>query len=241
MTIPGIAAGPLRLEKNAHGSDLTLALVEMPSEEINRVIKSIRMKIVDVETGNEVIDLTFDPPVLRGTIMYNVQNGKVVQGAPALGFAAAPVLDVSQAAQQLSLFAYNGNDWLKTTSLVNTADNTVSFTSGRAGYFQIRLASRAPGLTLTRVYPRIITPNGDGWNDKAVFQFDNPELLPLSGKIYDITGATVATLKPGPTNPDSTLIWDGKDGSGRVVPSGIYLYEVDVNGKATTGTVVVAR
>jgi len=38
------------------------------------------------------------------------------------------------------------------------------------------------------VYPRIITPNNDGWNDKAIFQFDNVQLLPLTGKIYDITG-----------------------------------------------------
>ena len=40
-------------------------------------------------------------------------------------------------------------------------------------------------LTMTGVYPRIFTPNGDGANDKAVFHFDNPELLPVSGAIFD--------------------------------------------------------
>src|SRR5262249_45747793 len=109
----------------------------------------------------------------------------------------------------------------------------------RAGKYQIRVASHAPGVTLTRVYPRIITPNGDGWNDKVVFQFDNPQQLPLSGKVFDITGAHVADLGTGPI-PDSTLQWDGKDASGRVVPAGIYLYEI--SGATTmTGTVVVAR
>src|ERR1700690_3809116 len=95
-------------------------------------------------------------------------------------------------------------------------------------------------LTLTAVYPRIFTPNGDGWNDKVVFHFDNPEALPLSGKVYDLPGAQVATLNGG-SDPSTTLTWDGKDTDGRTVPGGIYLYEVDFQGKAITGTVVVAR
>jgi len=119
----------------------------------------------------------------------------------------------------------------------------MTFTGSQIGRFQIRVASHAPTtsqISLTRVYPRIITPNGDGWNDKAIFQFDNPQLLPLTGHIYDITGASVAELKAGP-NPASTLEWDGKDSKGTVVPAGIYVYSVDESGTIETGTVVVAR
>ena len=229
-------------------------------EETGRVVRSYQMNIMNTDTGNQEPDIIFDPPVLRGVIGYTVQNGKVIAGAPGDATASltpsrrgdsqgegwfapgagAPLIDASQAAQDLSLFWYNGNDWVKTTSLVNTADNTVSFTGSRAGRFQIRVALRAPGIALTRVYPRIITPNADGWNDQAIFQFDNPELLPLSGKIYDITGTAVADLKPGP-NPDTSLEWDGKDSSGMVVPGGIYLYQVTAKGTSMTGTIVVAR
>src|ERR1019366_4759153 len=155
-------------------------------------------------------DIVFDPPVFRGTIHYDVLNGQVLQGAlQAGGFSRAGVLDASQAAASLSLFWYNGVDWIKSSGLVNNADDTMSFTSNHTGRFQIRIAMRAPGITLTRVYPRIITPNRDGWNDKAIFQFDNPQLLPITGKIYDITGALVANLTTGP-DPDSSLEWDGK-------------------------------
>ena len=94
-------------------------------------------------------------------------------------------------------------------------------------------------LTLTGVYPRIFTPNGDGANDKAGFHFDNPELLPVTGSIYDLAGARVADLKPG--NDPTLLLWDGKDSDGRTVPGGIYLYQIDFQGKQATGTVVVAR
>jgi gliding motility-associated-like protein len=95
-------------------------------------------------------------------------------------------------------------------------------------------------LTLNTVYPRIFTPNGDGYNDKVTFNFTNPEALPLGGKIYNLPGAQVANLSPG-SDPTSQLVWDGKDSDGRTVPGGIYLYEVDFQGKAITGTVVVAR
>lgn len=92
-------------------------------------------------------------------------------------------------------------------------------------------------LTFNGVFPRIFTPNSDGFNDKAVFHFDNPEQLPVSGHIYDIAGAVVASLPSG----IDTLMWDGKDSDGRVVPGGIYLYKIEFQGKYLTGTVVVAR
>jgi hypothetical protein len=240
LTLPDHAATVLRFEHNNYGSDLMITLDEVESEEVGRVVKSVQMIVLNAESGANVTDLVFNPPVLHGTIHFTVENGQVMQGSPRPGAARAPVIDAAQAAQQLSLFWHNGNEWVKTNGMVNAADQTVSFTGGRAGRYQIRAASRISGLTLTRVYPRIITPNGDTWNDKAIFQFDNPDLLPLSGKIFDITGTNVADLAIGP-NPDSTLTWDGRDSGGRVVPAGIYLYQISLNGQTLTGTVVVAR
>jgi hypothetical protein len=95
-------------------------------------------------------------------------------------------------------------------------------------------------LTLTRVAPRIITPNGDGANDKARFEFDNPEDLPVTGEVYNLAGARVADLKGG-SDPASLLLWDGKDVDGKVVAGGIYIYQIEFQGKTATGTVVVAR
>jgi hypothetical protein len=232
------------------GDDLWLDWASHSSEESGRVIRSIELEMQAASSGNAVTTVVFDPPVMRVVIGYSVVNGNIVAGAPtgnasSIGrsqaiTAAAPVIPASQAASQLSLFWYNGNEWVKGTGSVNAVDATVSFTGGRAGKFQIRAATHASGTVLTRVYPRIITPNGDGWNDKVIFQFDNSDLLPLSGKVFDITGASVASLAAGP-NPDSTLTWDGKDSGGRTVPAGIYLYQISVGGTNETGTVVVAR
>ena len=94
-------------------------------------------------------------------------------------------------------------------------------------------------VTLTVVKCRIFTPNGDGFNDKARFELDNPEQLAVTGEVFDIHGARVASLQPG-TSPD-VLLWDGKDSDGQVVAGGIYIYQLEFQGKTATGTVVVAR
>ena len=40
---------------------------------------------------------------------------------------------------------------------------------------------------------------------------------------------------------EQTLVWDGKDGDGQVVAGGIYIYQIEFQGKFATGTVVVSR
>lgn len=96
------------------------------------------------------------------------------------------------------------------------------------------------GLTLLAVRPRVITPNGDGVNDVAFLVFDTTlEGLPIDSSIYDITGAKVANMAIG--GSADALTWNGKDGGGRAVPAGIYLYAVKIGKNVATGTIVVAR
>ena len=94
-------------------------------------------------------------------------------------------------------------------------------------------------VTLTKVACRILTPNGDGYNDKARFELDNPEQLPVTGTVFDLSGARVASLQQGST-PD-VLLWDGKDEDGQIVAGGIYIYQLEFQSEHATGTVAVAR
>lgn len=102
-----------------------------------------------------------------------------------------------------------------------------------------RASASLGSVTITDVKCRIFTPNGDGYNDKARFELENPEQLPVGGAIFDVTGARVASIQQGST-PD-VLLWDGKDEDGQIVAGGIYIYQVEFQGKHATGTLTVAR
>lgn len=100
-------------------------------------------------------------------------------------------------------------------------------------------AATIGSVTLTEVKCRIFTPNGDGFNDKARFELDNPEQLTVSGSVFDLSGARVADLQLGST-PD-VLLWDGKDEDGQIVAGGIYIYQLEFQGEHATGTLAVSR
>ena len=96
------------------------------------------------------------------------------------------------------------------------------------------------GFSFSGVSNRFISPNGDSKNDIAIFQFDNPQFSDVTGKIIDMKGMVVATLTPGPVNPSTQLMWDGKAGGGPA-PGGVYIYVIAAEGKIFSGTVVVIR
>jgi gliding motility-associated-like protein len=85
---------------------------------------------------------------------------------------------------------------------------------------------------------KIITPNGDDKNPYASFDGLVGEDYTIS--IFDIRGHKVKTI-----TTSSLPRWDGTDDGGRVVESGVYLYQfkADVNGssKLISGTIVVAK
>ena len=58
-------------------------------------------------------------------------------------------------------------------------------------------------------------------------------------RIYDIDGMLVKTLAalPGETE----LTWDGRDETGEIVESGVYVYQLQVGESFKTGTLIVAK
>jgi flagellar hook assembly protein FlgD len=49
--------------------------------------------------------------------------------------------------------------------------------------------------------------------------------------VYNLQGQEVRTLVSGQMNPGRhAIIWNGRDNAGQIVPSGVYLYKLRVNG-----------
>jgi hypothetical protein len=69
-----------------------------------------------------------------------------------------------------------------------------------------------------------------------------PRLTTVRLSIYSATGALARTLRQGVLKPGYySAAWDGRDGLGRLVPSGVYLYRLQAGCYSATGKVLLSR
>jgi CHU domain-containing protein len=96
---------------------------------------------------------------------------------------------------------------------------------------------------------RVITPNGDGVNDRFFVCFDNFSDSGVSGRIYTLLGAEVASMGARTSSLGTScqggavpqlMSWDGRTTEG-TVRSGIYVYRIEAEGKTYAGTLLVVR
>jgi len=65
---------------------------------------------------------------------------------------------------------------------------------------------------------------------------------PVDLKVYDIAGREVRTLLGEDSQAGfGSIHWDGKDGNGSPVPSGVYLYRLKAGCEVRTRTLIVTR
>jgi hypothetical protein len=101
------------------------------------------------------------------------------------------------------------------------------------------IVSKVTGAHFT-AYPNPFTPLSANLDfSRVVFRFDNAGGAETELKVWDITGTLVRALAPGGV---SEFYWDGRNESGNVCESGVYIYQVKVGGAvAGKGTVILAR
>lgn len=95
---------------------------------------------------------------------------------------------------------------------------------------------------------RVLTPNGDGINDRLFVCYDNFSDSGVSGRVYTLLGAEVASMThvrsvlPGcaPGTLTQHAVWDGTANGSRV-RSGLYVYRIEAEGKTYAGTLLVVR
>ena len=225
VTVRSEISAELRKENNAVGSDLVIAATRLKAEETGNVLKSYNFEARRAENDQSVSNFSFSRPMLSVKMGFVTGSG---------------IGALAQSNKRLSIYWDNGARFVSLGGDVNFSEGTISIVSANLGRYQLRLLKGAGGvLTDGSPYPRVITPNGDGVNDRAFFFFETTDAA-ANGKIYDLNSAFITSLKPGPVQ-DASLVWDGKDDRGRVVPMGVYLYKVTVGNESVTGTIVVAR
>jgi len=231
ISIPPSISSILYKETNSFGDNIYFDIVRLKSEETGKTYRSFAFLPKKADSEEVVTGLLFSRALADVKISYDVSGGYV--GAPHL----API-PANQAADNLALFWFNGVEWVKVGGDVDTTQQTVSLKTKKGGKYQLRQSMSSLRFALTKVYPRIFSPNGDGWNDVANFMYEGND-SGITGKVFDINGAFVSDMARGDT--EDSLKWDGKNSDGKVVSSGIYIYQLEADKKVFNGTVVVAK
>jgi hypothetical protein len=142
--------------------------------------------------------------------------------------------------QSLSVFWFNGAKWVQMYGKVDELAQVMNVDTKYLGQYQLRSVERVTEFTFNPagLSNKMISPNGDGKNDAVVFTFDNPRGSEVTGRVLNMKGTVVATMTQGPIG--SSLMWDGSSG-GRAVPGGIYIYQIQAEGKTFSGTVLIIK
>lgn len=85
---------------------------------------------------------------------------------------------------------------------------------------------------------RVVTPNGDAFNDSVTFRFTNPRDSSGTLRVYDLRGREVSSLPI--SVGDTSKAWDARV-NGQAVAAGVYIYVLSIESRTYSGAVVVVR
>jgi len=220
---------PSDLNNELNTQKMILVLENEPEMEIGSVIASYRLSLK--KNNNDVIyqdlsnNVTLIMPINKSAVKLNYKT------------------QISYSQYDYAVYYDNGVEEVKLGGIVNPADGTVLVETKKTGIFKVRQVIRAQSFEITQTVPKkIFTPNGDGIFDEFNIIFENPEGLAIKdAKVYDLSGREIADLSKGTYNYKDSLMWNGKDKDGKIMPAGIYIYQFKAGDKYYNGTMVLAR
>lgn len=221
---------------------------DYPEEAKGKVVRVFNTKFgtVDEEQGKFMFNdvYKFEEENIVG-IKYKVVNGKA-NFAITKNSELDKVLsvDVDKLNTQLAFYIFDGKEYVKATTYVDKDKQVVYFKSKYLSKIQLRAVETPGEFIFVEAKPKVITPDSSfGENDIVFFIFNNPKGSQVKISIYDIDSILVWEAKTNLDSsvPGSYVSWDGKNFSGKYVLPGVYIYQVEAEGKKYKGTITVAR
>lgn len=232
VSISRAEASILLASSNTLGGDVLISRRQRAEDAANGIVQSAEFR--PLLNGVTELKNFFLPKPARIVLHYKTDASGGV--SPLGGMSAEAV-----SPKNLGMYWHNGAEFKKLYGRVDTVNKTVEVESPNLGVYQIRSVFRADGAVfdVSNVSAKVITPNDDGLNDVFIVTYDpGPRGILPDGRIYDMRGAYVASMRPGLV--PNTLTWDGRM-NGAVVTGGVYVYQIKGDGKTFNGTIVIAR
>ncbi len=180
----------------------------------------------------------------------DVENYKFPSPGPQIVFTYNSSISAAEAAKFV-IERSNNVEWISIGGVVDTTNLTVSAYYIYPGTYRLTKQDKVyDKFEIVKIIPRIFTP---AYNDpsemfnRVRFYCANPNGIKPTGKIFNLSGAVIQDKLEDKDRVESDnskmyiLFWDGKDKSGKVVDAGIYIYQIEAEGKVYNGTVVIAK
>ena len=247
VLIPSTLAAALRYPDNPDKDIYIPALTRIYSDEKGNIYKSIEFKVMRItdETKDALSLQESTEFSLKGAGAYVAFSYKPPLLNNAISRYTAARKSPAEISKDLGVFYLDGKKWQRINLSLPDADQGFVLSPARfVGKYQLRYAPTTGEFVFYDVMPKTITPNNDGKNDRALFRFSNPQRANLSLKIYDINSALVKNIGETTATSDiqgEYIYWDGTDEKGNTVQPGVYIYQLELDGKIINGTIVVAR
>jgi hypothetical protein len=137
----------------------------------------------------------------------------------------------------LALHVDAANGYLYVPGLYTRAGGMPSFYLGR---WLLDDATGTPPAPMPNGLALRVRPNP--FNPRTTIAYTLPVGRQVRLDLYDLRGRRVARLAHGPRAAgEHAITWDGRDGTGRELPSGVYLARLVTGGAVTTRKLVLAR
>lgn len=211
----------LNIPEGALGGDKEITITEMDPDDSSLpqgnppAVSQRPISIYKFEPAG----LTFNKLITMNLLYKDFDNNGVIDGT-------------NFKEENMRVMWWDGYEWRPFGTKVDPVKNLAVSRTKHFSYYAV-----FPANPLTdddyRAKEKIITPASiDTHNDFATFGMLGPDDVVT---IYDVNGNQVRKIS------GDDISWDGKDDYGDVVPSGIYIYQMRINGKIISGTVVVAK
>ena len=176
--------------------------------------------LLSIITSSDGVEILWKPSVSRDVVKYQIFEGDTALGE---------IDEIKTEYKFLDRRPLSIGSFTYSVVAIDEADNRSEPAEKKLRIFD-------------KPYPNPFTPLSPDEDFNRVI-FPARALEEVSGEfkvlIFDIDGMLVKTLTalPGETE----LVWDGRDETGEIVESGVYVYQLQVGESFKTGTLIVAK